>query len=82
MTCIQDGLGPACTSIQSQFSYLHEQFTNPEEPMKTDHSVHMRRLILMFVPDPYSRGTSLIEASIPECFTLMFSLIKFDKFIV
>ena len=85
---IQDRFGPACTSIQPyhNFRYPHEhdeQFTDPVELVKTDHSVQMHRLISLFVPDPFSHGTSLIEASIPESCTLIsFFDLNSDKFMV
>ena len=74
--CIQDRFGPACTSTQpyhnSPYSHEHdEQFTDPQELLKTDRSIQMRRLISLFVPGPFSHGTSLIEASIPESCPLM-----------
>ena len=56
------------------FPYPHEndeQFTDPVEIVKTDHSMQMHRLISLFVPGPFSHETSLIEASTPESCTLM-----------
>ena len=74
--CIHDRYGPACTSIQPyhNFPYPHEhdeQFTGPVELVKTDRSMQMHRPISLFVLGPFSHGTSLIEASIPESCTLM-----------
>lgn len=85
---IQDRFGPVCTFIQPyhNFPYPHghdEQLTDPVELVKTDHSMQMNRLISLFVPGPFSHGTRLIEASIPESCTLMlFFDLNSDKFMV
>ena len=72
---LQDRFGPVCTSTQPyhNFPYSHEneQFTDPQELLKTDHSMQMRRLISLFVPGSFSHRNSLIEASIPESCPLM-----------
>ena len=62
---------------------MMNNFTDPQELLKTDHSMQMRRLISLFVQGPFSDDNSLIGAVIPEsCPLMLFFDLKSDKFMV